>query len=100
MSVENVQGFRKKVDGNEQLQRQISENVKAGNVDEVVTIGKKNGFEFSLADLKTVFGGFFASELSQTQLEAVVGGAPIAPMFSGFEQTLLLSASPQLQSKC
>ena len=102
MSIENVNAFRKRVDQNEELQGAIQASVNAGNIRDVVSLGKQNGFEFSEADLKNVFGAFLSSELSETQLESVVGGALTysTPTLSSFEQNLLLSAPPNIRQEC
>ena len=99
MSVENLQAFRKKVDQSDGLQQEVRAFVTAGNVDDVVTLGKKHGFEFSAADLREVFGGFIA-ELSQSQLESVVGGVSGSPQLSLFEQNVLIGAGPSLRQEC
>jgi predicted ribosomally synthesized peptide with nif11-like leader len=102
MSIENVHAFRKRVDQNEELQGALQTSINAGNIREVVSLGGKNGFEFSEADLKTVFGAFLSSELSPAQLDVVVGGALAysSPSISSFEQDLLLSAPPNIRQSC
>ena len=100
MSVENVHAFRRKVEGRIDLQRQISAHVDADQIDEVVALGQREGFDFSVGDLNSVFGGYFSGELSPAQLETVVGGLSGAPGMTTFELNLLQGAPPLLQQKC
>ena len=74
MSVEAVKGFIEKIGGDEAL----AEKFKAAgtDVDEVIRLGKENGFEFTAQDMKAVHDEMSQSgtELSDEDLEKVAGG--------------------------
>jgi predicted ribosomally synthesized peptide with nif11-like leader len=73
MSVENVEAFRQKLSGDAGLQSKVRESLASG-WGGVIALGSENGFEFSAADLDRVFGETQRAELTDFELELVVGG--------------------------
>ena len=74
MSVENAQAFRQIVNADPSLQAKIRESIASG-WDGAIALGSKNGYEFYEADLEQVYGGSQRSELTDFEMELVVGGA-------------------------
>jgi len=74
MSVEAVKGFIEKVGQDEELAEKVKE---AGtDVNEIIRLGKENGFEFTAEDMKALHDETAKSgeELSDEDLEKVAGG--------------------------
>ena len=73
MSAEHAQAFRQIVSADPSLQARIRESI-ANGWDGAIALGSENGYEFSEADLEQVYGGSQRSELTDFEMELVVGG--------------------------
>jgi predicted ribosomally synthesized peptide with nif11-like leader len=74
MSVEDARKFAEKVSSDEKLAQKVSV---AASAREVVSLGKENGFAFTIKDLKTLdaeWGEPKKGVLSDEELESVASG--------------------------
>jgi predicted ribosomally synthesized peptide with nif11-like leader len=85
MSLQSLQSFREKVNGNPDLEAAIKGCLTgpsgAVDADAVSAIGKRNGFDFSAEDVRGAMSGAgigaMNDELSDFELEVVSAGNPI-----------------------
>ena len=100
MSTDAVQSFRKMVGESPQLQARISASYAVGDVAAMIKLGAERGLDFTEQELFAVFGQYLTDELTESELESIVGGAGVAGSLSGFERSVISTLPASVLNDC